>query len=253
MARLRAAGCVFAEDEAVLLLGAAVPPDELTAMVARRVAGEPLEQVLGWVEFCGLRLVVEPGVFVPRRRTGLMVRQALALLRHSRAPVAVDLCCGCGAVAAALRQGLGGLDVHAADIDPAAVACARRNLPGDRVHQGDLYGALPVDLRGRVDVLTVNTPYVPTGAIAGMPPEARDHEPALALDGGPDGLDVARRVTAGAAAWLRPGGSLIVETSRAQAPVLSRVFADHGLAPRVVTDDDLDATMVVGMVVGASR
>ncbi len=136
--------------------------------------------------------------------------------------------------------------MHAADLDPAAVACARRNLPPGRVHQGDLYDALPAALRGRVDVLAVNTPYVPTAAIAGMPPEARDHEPTVALDGGPDGLDVARRVAAGASAWLVAGGSVIVESSRAQAAVLAGVFADVGLSPRVATDEDLDATMVVG-------
>jgi release factor glutamine methyltransferase len=246
VASLRAAGCVFAEDEAALLLDTAGSPGELSAMVARRVSGEPLEQVLGWVEFGGLRLVVEPGVFVPRRRTELMVREAQTLLRDIEAAVLVDLCCGCGAVAAALLHTVDGLDVHASDIDPQAVACARRNLPPDRVHQGDLYDALPADLRGRVDVLAVNTPYVPTAAIATMPPEARDHEPAVALDGGPDGLDVARRVAADASSWLAPGGSVIVETSRAQAPVLSEAFAGNGLAPRVVSDDDLDATMVVG-------
>jgi release factor glutamine methyltransferase len=250
--RLRAAGCVFAEDEAALLVEAAGPSDRLEALqalealAARRVAGEPLEQVLGWVEFCGLRLVVEPGVFVPRRRTELLVREALALLGDADAPVVVDLCCGCGAVGAAVLHARGGLDVHAADLDPAAVACARRNLPPERVHQGDLYDALPAALRGHVDVLAVNTPYVPTDAIATMPPEARDHEPTVALDGGPDGLDVARRVAAGASAWLVPGGSVIVETSRAQAAVLAGVFAAAGLRPRVVTDEDLDATMVVG-------
>lgn len=244
--RLRAAGCVFAEDEAALLLEAAGSADELAALVARRVAGEPLEQVLGWVEFAGLRLVVEPGVFVPRRRTELMAREASRLLTGCEAPLAVDLCCGCGAVAAALLDAVVRVDVHAADIDPAAVACARRNLPAHRVHQGDLYDALPATLRGRVDVLAVNTPYVPTAAIATMPPEARDHEPAVALDGGPDGLDVARRVAADALSWLAPGGSVIVETSRAQAPTLTDVFAAHGLEARVVTDEDLDATMVVG-------
>lgn len=244
--RLRAAGCVFAEDEAALLLEAVGSADELAALVARRVAGEPLEQVLGWVEFAGLRLVVEPGVFVPRRRTELMVREASRLLTGCVDPVGVDLCCGCGAVAAALLAAVGGLDVHAADIDPAAVVCARRNLPAHRVHQGDLYDALPATLRGRVDVLAVNTPYVPTAAIATMPPEARDHEPAVALDGGPDGLDIARRVAADALTWLAPGGSVIVETSRAQAPTLTAVFRAHGLEARVVMDEDLDATMVVG-------
>ena len=106
--------------------------------------------------------------------------------------------------------------MHAADVDPAAVACARRNLPP--VYQGDLYAALPERLRGRVDLLVVNAPYVPTAAIATMPPEARDHEPRVALDGGADGLDVQRRVAADAPAWLRPGGALLIETGADQAP-----------------------------------
>jgi release factor glutamine methyltransferase len=250
VARLRAAGCVFAEDEATLLAGAATGADGLERLVRRRVAGEPLEQVLGWVDFCGLRLLLEPGVFVPRRRTGLMVREALALVPHGRVPLLVDLCCGCGAVAAALAAAVPAAEVLAADIDPTAVHCARRNLPPDRVLEGDLFEPLPARLRGRVDVLTVNTPYVPTGAIASMPPEARDHEPALALDGGPDGLLVARRVAAEAGRWLAPGGSVVVETSGAQSPLLAEALTRGGLVPRVVTSADLDATMVVGVRIG---
>jgi release factor glutamine methyltransferase len=145
-----------------------------------------------------------------------------------------------------MLDAMGGLEVHACDIDPAAVACARRNLPPGQVHRGDLLDALPARLRGRVDVLTANTPYVPTRAIATMPPEARDHEPAVALDGGVDGLDVARRVAAAAPAWLAAHGSVIVETSEAQAPVLAEVFETHGLSARVVSSAELDATMVVG-------
>ena len=246
VARLRAAGCVFAEEEAELLSRAATTHDELAALVERRVAGEPLEQVLGWVEFCGLRIVVEPGVFVPRRRTGLMVQEAQDLLVGLPAPVVVDLCCGSGAVGAALRAVLPQVDVYAVDIDTAAVRCARRNLPPERVLEGDLFEPLPAGLRGRVDVLAVNTPYVPTEALATMPPEARDHEPAVALDGGPDGLDVARRVAAQASSWLAPGGSLVIETGERQAPTLVEVFAAKGLAPRVVGSEELDATMVVG-------
>src|SRR3954447_4575395 len=151
VARLRAAGCVFAEDEARLLIEAAPTEPALETVVARRVAGEPLEQLLGWAEFCGLRIVVSPGVFVPRRRTEFLVETALPLT-HPGA-VVVDLCCGSGAVGAALVAGVPALDLTAADIDPAAVACARRNLPGASVHQGDLFDALPADLRGRVDVL----------------------------------------------------------------------------------------------------
>jgi release factor glutamine methyltransferase len=331
--RLRAAGCVFAEDEADLLVEAADSPAELERMVELRVSGRPLEHVLGWAMFRGLRIVVEPGVFVPRRRTEFLVDNAVALARgrlrsttggenadssgatggtdggtqdahaaagaagypSDRAPagpgavgpgtaamgtgtgtafVVVDLCCGSGAlgaaVVAALRGGDGDggqlsgpsgpsgpsdpsgpagitIELHAADVDPAAVRCARRNLTavGGHVHEGDLYAALPGTLRGQIEVLVANAPYVPTDAIGLLPPEARLHEPRVALDGGADGLDVLRRVTVDAWRWLAPGGHLLVETSERQAASLAATAAASGLAPRVVADDEIGATVVI--------
>ena len=249
-ARLRAAGCVFAEDEARLLLDAAATATELEGLVARRVAGEPLEQILGWAEFAGLRIVVEPGVFVPRRRTELLVREAAdrcSRVRGNKRPVVVDLCCGSGAVAAALLNRLPGIEVHAADIDPAAVRCAQINI-ADRgqVYRGDLDEPLPDELRGRVDVLVANAPYVPTEAIGLMPPEARLHEPRVALDGGADGVDVQRRIAASAPGWLAPGGHLLIETGRDQVSLTVRAFERAGLATRVVRSAELSATVVVG-------
>ncbi|MGH3467341.1 MAG: methyltransferase, partial [Thermocrispum sp.] len=151
--RLRAAGCVFAEEEAQILRDAARTADELDAMVARRVAGHPLEHVVGWAEFCGVRVAVAPGVFVPRRRTEFLVAQAAVLAPE--AAVVVDLCCGSGAVGVVLAGRLRAAEVHAADVDPAAVRCARVNL-GERgsVYLGDLFEPLPARLRHRVDVLT---------------------------------------------------------------------------------------------------
>jgi release factor glutamine methyltransferase len=244
VARLRAAGCVFAEDEAELLTAAARTPAELDAMVSRRAAGEPLEQVLGWAEFCGLRITVAPGVFVPRRRTEFLVRQAVAVACPGA--VIVDLCCGAGAIGAALAAAVERAEVHAADVDQAAVRCARQNLPAGRVYQGDLYEPLPSGLRGRVQVLAANVPYVPTGEIGYLPPEARVHEPPAALDGGQDGLDLLRRVAAGAPAWLAPGGHLLSETSERQAPRAAEVLSAAGLTARVVSSDDLGATVVIG-------
>jgi release factor glutamine methyltransferase len=242
--RLRAAGCVFAEDEADLLLTEADGPAQLADMVERRVAGAPLEQVLGWAAFYGLRVAVEPGVFVPRRRTEVLVEEALR--RVGPAAVVVDLCCGTGAVGAALLRAVPDLDVYAVDIDPAAVHCARRNLPADRVLEGDLYSVLPQGLRGRVAALVVNAPYVPTEEIAMMPAEARDHEARVALDGGVDGLDLHRRVAAGAHEWLGPSGHLVVETSTRQAPGTADAFSRNRLDPEVVRDEDRGATVVVG-------
>jgi release factor glutamine methyltransferase len=249
VSKLRAAGCVFAEDEARLLVSSARTPEELAAMVDRRVAGQPLEHVLGWAEFRGLRIAVEPGVFVPRRRTEFLVRQAVGLARPGA--VVVDLCCGSGAVGVALAAALDGVELHAADVDPAAVRCARRNVGArGRVYEGDLYQPLPGMLAGRVGVLVANAPYVPTDEIELMPPEARLHEPRVALDGGRDGLDVQRRVIAGAPQWLAPGGNLLIETSARQAPHTAGAFARAGLTPRAASSDELDATVVIGTRVG---
>lgn len=243
--RLRAAGCVFAEDETRLLLDAAATDAELAVMVERRICGEPLEVVVGWAEFCGLRIAVDPGVFVPRRRTELLVAEAAALARPGS--VVLDMCCGSGAVGVAVAAAVGEVELHAAELDPAAVRCARRNVgEAGQVHEGDLYAALPATLRGRVDVLVANAPYVPTASVALMPPEARLHEPLVALDGGGDGLDVARRVVADAPGWLVAGGAVLVETSERQAPRLVDAVAGAGLVPRVATCDELGATVVVG-------
>jgi len=246
VARLRAAGCVFAEDEARLLAAAARTPDELSAMVGRRAAGLPLEQVLGWAEFCGLRIAVEPGVFVPRRRTEFLVRQGAAVAGPGA--IVVDLCCGAGAVGAALAAAVSQLDVHAVDIDPAAAACARRNLEGfgGRVYEGDLFDPLPPVLRGRVAIIVANVPYVPTDEMRLLPAEARAHEPRVALDGGPDGLDVLRRVAAGAPSWLVPHGYVLIETSALQAMPAMSAFAASGLRARVESSADLEATVIIG-------
>lgn len=254
---LRAAGCVFAEEEAALLVAAAHSEGELAALVGRRVAGEPLELVLGWAEFCGDRVLVAPGVFVPRRRTAHLVARALEVLPPGG--VLVDLCCGTGAVAAAVLRAAPGTTAYAADVDPAAVACARRNVEplGGTVLEGDLYAALPDALRGRVDVLVANAPYVPTDEIALMPPEARLHEHRVALDGGGDGLDVHRRLVAGATGWLARGGHLLVESSAGQAETMGGLLRAAGLVAGESHDPGLGATVVQGRadrdVIGAPR
>jgi len=239
---LRDAGCVFAEDEAALLLAA---PGSLPDLLARRVGGEPLEQVLGWAAFDGLRITLAPGVFVPRQRSTLLVR--LAAQRLPSGAVVVDLCCGSGALGAALLRRVPDVRLYACDSDAVAVACARRNLPGADVLLGDLWDALPAQLRGRVDVVLANAPYVPTGDIALMPSEARDHEPRSALDGGSDGLDVHRRIAAAAGAWLAPGGRLLIEVAPPQVGAATDLLTAAGLQVTVHSADDLDATALVGV------
>jgi release factor glutamine methyltransferase len=295
VALLRRAGCVFAEDEARLIEETAASPAQAAELAARRADGLPLELVLGWAEFCGLRIAVTPGVFIPRRRTEFLARQAIALGRRAGGPqVVVDLCCGSGAIGLAILNGLrapgpatgpagtetspagpsgtdggghgtagngtagtvctggngtGGrsVELYAADVDPAAAACARANIgAAGRVYQGDLYDALPASLRGRVTLLTANVPYVPTAEIALLPPEARDHEPPATLDGGADGLDLLRRVASGAPSWLAPGGWLLIETSDRQLALAVQAVAAAGLRGGSMHDPELGATIVAG-------
>jgi release factor glutamine methyltransferase len=230
--RLRAAGCVFAEDETRLLEEAASTPEEVDALVGKRVSGLPLEQVVGWAEFYDLRIAVEPGVFVPRPRSEFLVRTAITLSTAAD-PVIVDLCCGTGALGLAVASAFPAARLHAADVDAVAVRCACRNvLPtGGQVYQGDLF---------------CNAPYVPTDEVSFLPTEARDHEPPVALDGGPDGLAVLRRVAAQAPHWLAPRGFLLVETSERQAPLMADAMARAGLSPQLHSDGELGASVVTG-------
>jgi release factor glutamine methyltransferase len=260
-----------------LLIAAASGARQLEELVRRRAGGEPLECILGWAQLCGLRFAVRSGVFVPRRRSEFLVRQAVVhgrrVVEAGRRPVVVDLCCGCGAlgiaVAAQLSEGSGslgglpderpGVELHLADLDPVAAQCAQENVTAHlagragmttRVHVGDLDAALPASARGRVDLLLANAPYVPSGEIGLLPPEAREHEPLTALDGGTDGLSVLRRVLTAAPRWLGPGGHVLVETARRQAAALvaeaARVSGGR-LAARAVHSAEDDATVLIAL------
>jgi release factor glutamine methyltransferase len=256
VARLRAAGCVFAEDEAALLTAAAASAEDLTRMADQRVLGMPLEHVVGWAEFCGRRIAVDPAVFIPRRRTEFLVAEAVSLAaRHGpveQPAVLADLCCGAAAIGVAVATALAGAglaspELHFADLDPAAVACAKRNVPaGSSVYQGDLYEPLPDSLRGRVSLLLANVPYVPSAELSLLPAEARLHELPMALDGGADGLALLRRVAVEAADWLAPGGYLLSETSQRQAATAAAVLGAAGLSADVATSAEFGATVVIG-------
>lgn len=270
-ARLRAAGCVWADDEAAQLVDAARSPAELEQLVARRVAGEPLEHVVGWADFAGVRLRVGPGVFVPRRRSQHLVDTAAAWIRvrprcgadNGRAAgprdaeglLVLDLCAGSGALGLALHHRAGPFRLVATDIDPVAAACAVENLAavGGTVVVGDLFDAVPSALRGRLGLIVANAPYVPNDQLALMPREARDHEPAAALDGGADGLKLHRRLLAQAPRWLAPGAAVMLEVSDRQVAAAESMVRSSGLVAVVrPSPDDRRTVVVVGQLCAGS-
>ncbi|MBJ7353751.1 MAG: putative protein N(5)-glutamine methyltransferase [Thermoleophilaceae bacterium] len=244
-ARLRASGSVFAEDEARMLINEAADTKQLASMLERRSAGEPLQQILGWAMFAGQRVAIAPGVFVPRRRTELLFLQAAKYTE--RGDVVLDMCCGAGAIAMALSSVKRKVELHCTDIDPVAIECAEKNLEGTgaMTYVGDLFEPLPVVLRGRINVLVANAPYVPTSAIELMPVEAREHEARATLDGGEDGLDFHRRIAEEAPGWIKRSGCLILETSESQAAETMAICEANELKPELVTSEELEATVVV--------
>jgi release factor glutamine methyltransferase len=238
VSRLRDAGCVAAEEEAAELAAAAGgDPDALEVLAARRCQGEPLAWLTGEVRFCGLRVAVHAGVYVPRWQTESLALGALARLPDGG--TAVDLCTGAGAVAVVMARGRPSARVLATDRDPAAVACARAN--GVEAIECNLAAGLPPSLAGAVDVVTAVAPYVPTGLLGFLPRDVTAYEPRAALDGGADGLEVVARVVADAAGLLRSGGSLLAEIGDRQLEPLVPVLAGYGFGdPRPLLDADGD-------------
>lgn len=221
--RVARAGCVAAGEEAGELLAAASDPAGLEALVRRREHGEPLAWLTGTVAFCGHPVAVSPGCYVPRAQSEPLARRAAGHLRPGGR--AADLCTGVGAVAAHLARAVPGAVVVGTDVDPVATACARRN--GVRAVRADLGGCLRP---GAFDLVTAVAPYVPTGELAFLPADVQRHEPRLALDGGPDGCAVLRRVVADAGRLLRPGGHLLVEIGGVEDDVLAPALDAAGFA-----------------------
>jgi release factor glutamine methyltransferase len=236
VAALAEGGCVAPEAEAdALFLASSEGVGSIEELVARRLGGEPLAWITGSVLFCGIRVHVDPGVFVPRPHTQAMAQRAVALLPAGG--IAVDLCTGSGAVAAVLGLAHPRATVLATDVDPVAIACARRN--GVRALVGDLDEPLPPSLSGRVDIMTAVVPYVPTEELPFLPRDVLDHEPRPALDGGPRGTTVLVRAAEAAARWLRPGGSVLLELGGEQASEVATALEDVGFSEmRVHRDGD---------------
>jgi release factor glutamine methyltransferase len=235
---LSLAGCIAPDEEADALLRAAGDDHgAVEAMLARRIEGEPLPWITGSIRFCDVDVAVAPGVYVPRWQTEALARRAAALLPPDG--VAVDLCTGSGAIATALAAAAPGARIVASDVDPVAVACARRN--GVETFEGSLDEPLPASLRGSVDVLTAVPPYVPTDELRLLPRDVRRYEPRAALDGGPDGTALLAEVVRRSAGWLRSGGTVAVELGGDQATTIRRGLLALGFEePEVLRDAEGD-------------
>ena len=240
---LEAAGCVAADEEAAELVAAAPDPDALRRMVARRRTGEPLAWITGTTRFCGLDVAVDPGVYVPRWQSEALARRAVDLLPDDG--TAVDLCTGSGALALVLQSAHPDARVVGTELDPVAVACARRN--GVVVHEGSLDDPLPPGLAGSVDVLVGVLPYVPVDALHLLPRDVRAFEPRRALDGGDRGLSLLSTAVARSPRWVRPGGWLLLELGGDQAAAVTDLLEDAGYGRiEVLEDDDGDLRGIAG-------
>ena len=213
-------------------------------MVRRRAAREPLQYVLGEWEFCGRPFSVTPAVMVPRQETEVVVQCCLQAMTGDGSGLwAADVCTGSGVIAVTLAAERPGLHVIATDTSSEALDVARANAErhgvAGRVHfvQGDLAEPIGSQLpsgRAGVDLFVANPPYVPTGDIAGLEPEVRDHEPRQALDGGADGLHVIRRLVPEAARWINPGGRLVLEVGVGQARAVAGMIHDAGAFEKAI-------------------
>jgi release factor glutamine methyltransferase len=226
VARLRAAGCVFAEDEAALIL---TDGRDIESLVSRRERGERLEHVLGWTSFAGLTIDVDPGVFIPRPQTAALAERAASL----GPSIALDLFAGTGAIACVVKARNPSARVVAAELDLTECALSNGLRYGVEMVASDVDAGVPIELAAHVDVLTANVPYVPSAELQYVPHEG---EPSSALDGGVDGLDWTRRVIACAPRWLRAGGSLLTEIGGDQADAAVALLAGAGFVDVDVVD-----------------
>lgn len=214
----------------------------LRAGVKRRAAGEPLQYVTGEVAFRHLILKVSPGVLIPRPETEVLAGEVLDALKGLEAPRVADVCTGSGCIALSIAQEHPGATVVATDLSPVAVEVAQANagrlgLSGRvSVFQGDLLAPLPEELRGCLDAVVSNPPYIPTADVPGLPEEVVGYEPHLALDGGEDGLEVFRRILLDSREWLRAGGLLAVELDERTVETAAKEAQEWYEGVRVVTD-----------------
>jgi release factor-specific protein-(glutamine-N5) methyltransferase len=214
----------------------------LREAVRRRAAGEPLQYVTGEMPFRHLVVRVEPGVLIPRPETEVLVDEGLRAISGLPAPLVLDVCAGSGCVGLSIAQEMPVAEVWACDLSSLACECTEANAErlrlDERVHvaEGDLFSALPAQLRGSFDLVIANPPYVPSGELPALPAEVGAYEPALALDGGTDGLEVARRIWRGAREWMKPGATLALELDERKVRAAAEEIVEWYEQVRVVPD-----------------
>ena len=216
-------------DDKVLLASA--------ALINERCKGRPLQYVMGAASFYGIDLAVDERVLIPRPETELLAERAIAELKERPFPKVMDLCTGSGAIAAAVAANVPNVKVVATELSPRAFMLASVNLrpyANVKVLHGDLFEALESKDRDPstkdipFDAILTNPPYIPSGAIDGLAPEVKDHEPHMALDGGKDGLDIIKRIIAEAPAHLKPSGFLLMEIGDDQADAVMDLVLSSG-------------------------
>ena len=226
--------------------------ERFDAMIARRATGEPVQLIKGYAEFRGMRLIARSGVFIPRDSSEFLAGQAIRRLRRRRSPVHVDIATGGGTVALAVAHEVPRARSFGSDIAKDAISVARRNakalgLTNVTFAVGDLFGPLPKDVRGSVDVVTLHPPYVAKGELRELPEEIRRFEPEHVLtDRSTDGLGLIGRTTVEARDWLRSGGWLLIEVSPDRARAVATVLRRAGYADvRSTVDTGFKVTRVV--------
>jgi release factor glutamine methyltransferase len=229
--------------------------DRFRDLVRRRAQGQPLQQILGETEFYSRVFKVKPGVFIPRPETERLVEEAVALLappdRRLLAPVVVEIGCGTGIIGISLAMEIPRLTVYATDVNPTAVKLTEHNAhtlgAGPRIHvlPGNRFDPLPAHLKGQVDLVVSNPPYIREADIPGLAAEVSEHDPVEALSGGQDGLVFYRALVSGVSDWLRPGGHMAVEIGDDQGQDVEDIFSASGLEDIRVIRDYADRDRVV--------
>lgn len=225
--------------------------DHYLGLAARRAAGEPFPILMGFIEFAELKLEVKPGAFIPRPSSELTVEWAEKRLKRREKPVVIDVCTGAGPIALALAHRFPEADVYGTDILEEGLKQGRSNarklgIKNITLTPGDMFGAIPESLKGKVDLVTGHVPYVAPHELDDLPSEVVDHEPVSTLsDESDDGLVLLRRAVEEGAEWLKPGGWLLLEMADDLSETVEQMMMENGFTHVGTVADEDDLSVVV--------